>query len=372
MLKLANCRERQARLLHLMQEQGLDLAVLSNPKTIYYFTGALVDPAQPHAFGIGWSGKSLLVTNQQPEQAAADGVELYTAYTLERIFNRVTIHEELVAAVARRFHGYSGPAAFEFDSAGYALGTVIRSFSPRYPSVDISAQLYQMRRRKDPDEIEAIRATIRITEAAYGAIKENLDPGMTECDAYNLASEAMANAAGTSIAVRGDFACGTRGINGGGPPTGRKLQRGDLYILDLFPAFEGYVCDLCRTFVVGKSSAAQRDAWAHVVAAHETARRVMRPRATGREVYEAVREHLQCYPKFRGSFSHHAGHGVGMDAWEYPWLTPGSEQSLQEGEVVACEPGLYGEELQGGIRLEHDYLVGAEGVTPLDSFPMEL
>jgi Xaa-Pro aminopeptidase len=207
MLKLANCRERQARLLKLMQEQGLDLVVLSNPKTIYYFTGALLDPAQPHAFGIGWSGKSLLVTNQHPEQAAADGVELYTGYTLERIFNRVTVHEELVAAVARRFHGYSGPAGFEFDYAAYALGAVIRSFSPRYPSVDISPHLYQMRRRKDSDEVDAIRETIRVTEAAYAAIKSGLNPGMTECDVYNLASQAMANAAGTSVTVRGDFAC---------------------------------------------------------------------------------------------------------------------------------------------------------------------
>ena len=229
-----------------------------------------------------------------------------------------------------------------------------------------------MRRRKDPDEIAAIRETIRITEAAYAAVKPCLQPGMTECDAYNVVSRAMVQAAGTSLLLNGDFACGTRAIGGGGAPTGRKLQAGDTCVFDLFPTHQGYLCDLCRTFVVGAPSALQLDAWAHVLGAHDVARQVMRPGAAGSEVYQAVRGHLEAYPRFRGSFHHHAGHGLGMDGWEFPWLTPAGGQFLQEGEVVACEPALYGEELQGGIRLEHNYLIGSAGPTPLDTFPMDL
>jgi len=372
MLNLANCRERQHRLLRLMEEQRLDVAVLSNPKSVYYFSGALVDPALPQAFGIASSGRSLLVANAQPEQVAADQMDLYTGYTLERPFNRVTMHAELAAAVARRFPGVSGRAGLEFDSAGAGLAAGDTGFAGRGTPVDVSLWLCEMRRRKDPDEIAAIRDAIRITEAAYAAVKARLAPGMTECDAYNIVSAAMVDAAGTSVLLRGDFACGPRAIGGGGPPTTRPLASGDLCVFDLFPTHEGYLCDLCRTFVVGTPSAAQRDAWAHVMEAHTVARRVMRPGVTGREIYQAVKDHLEAYPKFRGSFNHHAGHGLGMDGWEYPWLTPGSGQALQEGEVVACEPGLYGEELQGGIRLEHNYLVGAGGVAPLDTFPMEL
>jgi Xaa-Pro aminopeptidase/Xaa-Pro dipeptidase len=61
-----------------------------------------------------------------------------------------------------------------------------------------------------------------------------------------------------------------------------------------------------------------------------------------------------------------------MDAWEFPWLTPGSDQVIQEGEVISCEPGLYAKALEGGIRLEHNYLVGKEGVSPLDTFALDL
>ena len=61
-----------------------------------------------------------------------------------------------------------------------------------------------------------------------------------------------------------------------------------------------------------------------------------------------------------------------MEGWEYPWLNRGTDQELVEGEIIAVEPGLYSEELRGGVRLEHNYLVGADGVRALDSFPMEL
>jgi Xaa-Pro aminopeptidase len=61
-----------------------------------------------------------------------------------------------------------------------------------------------------------------------------------------------------------------------------------------------------------------------------------------------------------------------MDGWEQPWLNAGSDQTFVEGEVIACEPGLYSEALQGGIRLEHNYLVTADGPLAIDSFPMDL
>lgn len=276
MLNLLHCRERQARLLRLMREHRLDVVVLSNPKTVYYFSGAPVDAALPQAYVMRSSGDTLLVTNARPPQAATDEVTLYTGYTLDRPFSRSTMHQELVGAVVKRVRR-AGPAAMEYDYAGLALGAAIE------PVADITPHLQRLRRRKDPDEIAAMRETIRVAEAGYAAVKPRLAPGMTECEAYNIVSEAMTNAVGTSVEVRGDFASGPRGIGSGGPPTGRRLEAGDLYILDLFPSYEGYVCDLCRTFAVGTPSAEQQEVWAHVAAAHEKVCRAMRAGVSDRK-----------------------------------------------------------------------------------------
>ncbi len=368
MLKLEFCRERQARLLRVMEDEKLEVAILGNPKTIHYFTGALVDAAQPQAFVISASGRSLLVTNSEPTQCLADRVQTYTAYTIDRLLSRASMHAELAAKASTAAARVPGPVGIELESVTAA---VAESLEGR-PKTNLTPALMEMRRRKDPDEIESIRATIAITEAGYAAVRKKIAPGMTEYEAHTIIYEAMVDKAGTSVELHGDFACGTRVPKEGGAPTRRKVKDGDLFILDLFPIFEGYVCDLTRTFAASKPTALQQQAWAHIQEAHALAQKLIRPGVACREVYEQVRAHLEKFEPARGSFYHHAGHGIGMDGWEYPWLTPGSGQTIQEGEVLACEPGLYSEELSGGIRLEHNYLVGKDGVAALDSFPMEL
>jgi len=229
-----------------------------------------------------------------------------------------------------------------------------------------------MRRQKDPDEIECMRRTVELVEAGLAAVKAKLEVGMPEYQAYSLYYEGMVAKAETSVVLNGDFACGARAIRGGGPPTNRRVMAGDLYIFDTFPIYQGYMCDFTRTFAVGKPSQLQQDAWAHIMEAHAIARRIIQPGVPAKEVYHAIKSHLDKFTAAVDSFWHHAGHGVGMNGWEFPWLTPGSEDVVQDREVLACEPGLYAEAMQGGIRLEHNYLVTPEGVVTLDHFPMDL
>jgi Xaa-Pro aminopeptidase len=365
MLSIEGCRARQAALLELMALKGIDTAVLSRSKTIYYFSGALTDPSWPQALLIDSSGRCTLITNLQPKTAVAAEVRTYTGYTIERIFGREHGHEELVQ-LAREVIG-GGRTGVEAEWISGTFQAILEE-----ETINLTPSLIEMSRAKHPDEIECMRATIRLAEAGYRAAKECLAPGITEVDVYLAIESAIVKAAGTSVDLKGDFACGVRAIGGGGPPTDRVVQRGDLFILDLFPSHEGYICDLCRTFVAGAPTEEQLGTWRHVLDAHEIARRMIRPGASTSAVYHEIRSFLDQRPGTRGSFTHHAGHGVGMDGWEQPWLNAGSDQVFVEGEVIACEPGLYAEELGGGIRLEHNYLVTSDGPVALDSFPMDL
>lgn len=221
MLKPENCRQRQQRLLGQMERERLDLVVLANPKTIYYFSGALTDPQWPQAFALEASGASLLITNQEPKQAAADRVRVYTGYTIERPFHRATMMEEAVALLREGIG--KGTAGWEHDFAPCALSGIGGG-----STVDITPAIDDLRRIKDPDEIESIRDTIRLTEAGYAAVRGRIEPGMTEFQVYSMFHEALVRHAQTSVDLRGDFACGTRAIRGGGPPTARKVAAGDL------------------------------------------------------------------------------------------------------------------------------------------------
>ena len=380
MLKLENCRERQTRLLRLMENQQLDLAILSNPKTIYYFSGLLVQPQDPHAFLLTSSGKSVLVTHSpigispEPPVSAAGETELYEWHGIEKDVSPTTWDQDVAARVrdaAERILPGGGAIGMEFESASYSVGGAVSQCSSS-PPANLTPEINRMRRQKDPDEIECIRQAVALGEAGLAAVRERLEAGMTEYKAYTIYCEAMVAKAQTSVLLNGDFASGARAIRGGGPPSNRRVQLGDLFIFDTSPVYQGYLCDFTRTFVVGRPTQLQQDAWSHVMEAHDIARKAIRPGVPAKQIYHEMKDHLDKFEPAKGSFWRHAGHGLGMSGWEIPWLTPGSEHVIQDREVLACEPALYASELQGGIRLEHDYLVTPEGAIALDHFPMEL
>jgi hypothetical protein len=98
-----------------------------------------------------------------------------------------------------------------------------------------------------------------------------------------------------------------------------------------------------------------------------------KPRSPGRQLplaHEEVAEKLDRYRGWR--FPHHLGHGIGLAAHEAPRLNPEWDDTLAEGDVVTVEPTLYSDELRGGVRIEQDNRVTADGIERLSSFPTDL
>jgi Xaa-Pro aminopeptidase len=92
---------------------------------------------------------------------------------------------------------------------------------------------------------------------------------------------------------------------------------------------------------------------------------MIKPGARARDVYAAVKELLDAEPIAEASFWHHLGHGIGFHGHEAPRLIPGSDDVFEPGDVFTLEPGVYTKRLQGGIRLENNYLVGDQGLENL-------
>src|SRR5205823_11349916 len=98
--------------------------------------------------------------------------------------------------------------------------------------------------------------------------------------------------------------------------------------------------------------------------------RTVKPGKKGRELLDEAAAILrECT---LGVFDHHLGHGIGIFPHEAPHLNPNWDDAFEEGDVFACEPGLYGPALNAGIRLENNYRVTATGVELLSPFPLEL
>jgi Xaa-Pro dipeptidase len=95
-----------------------------------------------------------------------------------------------------------------------------------------------------------------------------------------------------------------------------------------------------------------------------------KPGVRCRDLYEAADSHLS--RKHGTGMPHHLGHGVGLQPHEYPHLNPRWDDVLLEGEVFTVEPGAYGPELGGGMRIENNYVVTRDGVRNLTEFSQEL
>jgi Xaa-Pro dipeptidase len=365
MLQPEFCRRRQRRLLVAMRRDRLDAVVVGLPAHVYYLSGHWPFWLHSPAFVLRADGRSLLVSGNEPAtNAAADEVIAY-----EASWSGTQRQEQPTVVAGHVADALRGARATRVgvDASAVSSQLVIGMRDAR----PIDPVLWQLRRQKDPDELDLMRRAVACTEAMYRRAREMIEPGVPELRVYAELHAAAVEVAGEPLApayLGNDYACGAPG----GPPRGGRVAKaGELYVLDLGPAYRGYFSDNCRTFAVDrKPTDAQMSAWEVVTGAHPIVERMARPGARCRDLYAAVDEH---YRASTGKpFPHHLGHGVGLQPHEFPHLNPKWDDVLLEGEVFTAEPGLYAPELNAGMRIENQYLVTADGVENLTPFPTDL
>lgn len=373
MLSEVGCRERQRRLLGGMETLNLDVAIISDPRHVYYFSGILETQNNPTAFVIWADGQTGLVTGVSQEGGAADSIRVYETYSATRVLEHlVGDAAKLLGDVLDSRKTVTRRIGIESASLVERLGTELWQRYDGAEKVELLPTLYEMFEIKDADEIALLKEGITLCETAYQAAVDTISPGLTELDVYNAMYSAIVKEAGTSVPFAGDFSCGLRSVTEGGPPTRRVLQDGDLYVLDIFPNWQGYQADMCRTFAVSTVSEDQQRAWELVQGALEFAVSQVRPGLEARELHRRVAEYLEQWDLVRGTFFHHTGHGIGMHGHERPRIHSGSPHEFKVGQMIVMEPGVYSGALQGGLRLENVFLVHEDRLENLCSFPMVL
>jgi Xaa-Pro aminopeptidase len=346
-----------------MAGRRLDLFVTGNYRTVYYFTGRLPPPDAPCAF-LAWADGRTALVAPSGNLALADQKREVAVYAPERAVSLP--HRDAAAMVEDLLAGR--PALRVGLDRTSVESPAVRDVSGE----DASELVLHLRRRKEADEVNEIRASLRLCAAAYDAARQAIHPGETELGVYLAMHAAIAQVYGGPVPFPGDFACGLRSVRGGGPPTNRILTKGDLFPLDLFPAPALYFGDTCRTFCVGEPTAIQHDSWKRVCDALSLGERLVRPAARGADIYRDIKAFLDDAELTEKSFWHHAGHGIGLHGHEAPRIIANTDDALEPGDVFTLEPGVYTNANQGGIRLENNYLVTESGIEKLFDYPLEL
>ncbi len=350
-----------------------DLFVTSDYRTVYYFTGLLASPDFPSIFVQRSDGRTCLISAlSQP--ALCDTMLTLESYSIQRCIDTPG-HD--AARLLDQLFSSAKPVpvrrcGVERESTAGVYENVITSHYSGVELLDASKSLRQMRKSKDADEILCIRANLNLCAVAYDAARKILRPGISEIDVYSAMHKAVNNTAGRTVHFEGDFACGERGIREGGAPTLRKLENGDLYILDIFPGLDPYRADTTRTFCVGTPTDLQMHAWQLVMEAVRMGEALARPGILASAVYNSVKLFLDSHAATEKSFWHHVGHGMGNRGHEAPRIIPGSADIFEVGDVFTLEPGVYTRALQGGIRLEDNYHMRSDGPEDLFNYSWAL
>ncbi len=361
---VAACRGRQQRLLAEMARQNLDLAIVARPEHVQWLAGPrFASTFEPVAALCSDGRLTLVAPVKAPEVAAADEVCTYEAKWRSTMRNDQRAASS--AALAKALAGKVSPRRIgvEFSSFPQHLAGV-------FPGalVDLEPDLYRLRRRKDPDELAKLKMAIAGTEAMYRVAREMIRPGVDELDVFNALQGAAVRVYGEMLTGTGnDYACGVHG----GPPRDRQAQAGELYILDLGPAFRGYYSDNARTIAVdGRPSDVQMQAWEHVVGVFKLVQQNVKAGKSAKQFFQEALDHLSQSPV--GENHSHLGHGIGLFPHEAPHINPNWDDTFELGDVIAVEPALYREDLRAGIRIENNYVVTASGVELLSDFPLHL
>jgi Xaa-Pro aminopeptidase len=293
----------------------------------------------------------LVVSEDWAEAAAATGCEVstYPGFTVEPLDVAAQAARALAAAVGGR------RVAAEAAALPSALAAAI-------DWVDAGDLLASAQAVKDDDEIALVRGAIALCDIGQAETRARAAAGMTELELWSAMRLAVETAAGERTPIVADLVAGPRTGETGGQPGLRRIEEGDLVLVDLVPRKAGYWGDCCATFAVGEPPP---QAVEHHRRARERLARVIeavRPGAVAGDLDALAREGLD-YP-------HHTGHGLGAGFHEEPRIIPGSRTVLEPGMVVAFEPGSYGE--GSGARAEQVVLVTDDGCEVLSGHSLDL
>ncbi|MGA5516274.1 aminopeptidase P family protein [Streptomyces pseudogriseolus] len=235
--------------------------------------------------------------------------------------------------------------------------------------VALTEALPMLRAVKDAAELERLAAVGAAADAAFEEIRHVRFSGRLE-------SEVAADLAGLLRRFghsQVDFTIVASGPNGANPhheAGDRRIERGDMVVLDFGGLKDGYGSDTSRTVHVGEPTDEERRVHDLVREAQEAGFRAVRPGAACQDVDRAARRVI-ADAGYGEYFIHRTGHGIGVTTHEPPYMIEGEEQPLVPGMCFSVEPGVY---LPGrfGVRIEDIVTVTEDGGRRLNDTEREL
>lgn len=247
----------------------------------------------------------------------------------------------------------------------------VKAGAPEADFPDASDLLSGLRLRKDRAEIESMRRAVKIAQDALETTIPAIKIGMTEKElSAELVVQLLRHGSDSELPFAPIVSGGPNAANPHASPGDRKLQAGDLLVVDWGAMYDGYISDLTRTFAVGEVENEWEKIHGIVQDANAAGRAAARPGVPCASVDQAARQVIE-KAGYGQYFTHRTGHGIGMEGHEEPYMRGDNMQLLEPGMAFTVEPGIY---LPGrnGVRIEDNVVITETGAEILSDMPREI
>lgn len=353
--------DRLAALVRALEGARLDGVLLTGLANIRYLTGFSGSSALVF---VGVRGEVLFVTDFRYKTQVAAEVGDFARVSVEAQSLWTGLWQQLPQL------GYVELAGFESAHVLHRDFQRLLDAGARWqwrPTADLVEAL---RERKDAGEVALIREAASIAVQALERTLPAVRAGMRELDVAGVLERALREAGSEGFPFATIVASGERSALPHARSSAKRLEAGDFLLMDFGAEYAGYCADVTRTAVVGRASERQRELYGVVRQANETAAAGVRAGMRGRDADALARDYIE-RRGFGELFGHSLGHGIGLEVHEAPRLARTADAPLALGAVVTIEPGVY-QAGWGGVRVEDDVHLAAEGPQLLTQFTREL
>ena len=353
---------RIAKVQDLMQRQGVAALLVETGSSLVYFTGVRWSRSERiTAAVIPAKGQVVLVT---PFFETPSVKETLAIPADVRSWNE---DESPFKLIAKALGPVNGPVAVEQTVREFIVDGLQREGG--FKVVSGAALVNACRQIKSAAELALMRRANAITLAALREVHGAVRTGMTSRDIAALMQAATTRLGGDSefaLVLLNEASAYPHGSH-----SAQTVREGSVILMDCGCTVQDYQSDISRTWVHGEPSARQRKVWDTIRRGQDMVYGAAKPGVPAATLDATVRKFYEREgwgPGFTlPGLSHRAGHGIGMDGHESPYLVGNDQTPLLPGMCFSNEPGLY---IPGefGMRLEDCWVMtehGPDSFTPL-------
>ncbi len=349
-----------------LERVGADAAVFGLSSNLRYLTGFTDEPGERLLCLI--VGREAEPTFVVPE-LYADEVSAHASGITMRVWRDGEDPAALLSAAARGLADRAGRILLD-DTLWATFALAIQGAFPDRRFGLASEAMEELRMCKDEDEIGSMVRAGEIADRAYKAVTSQAMTGLSEIELAGRLEAEMLAAGAEGVAFQTLVASGPNSALPHHRAGTRRIEVGDVVILDYGCRVAGYCSDVSRTVVCGEANPELLRVHEAVRRAHAAARDAVRVQAHAEAVDRAARGVL-VEGGYGDRFVHRTGHGIGLDVHEPPYIVEGNKRRLEQGMTFSIEPGAY---FPGrfGVRIEDVVAITREGTLAMTRTPHEL